>query len=92
MATKARNLSRVSLRKEQVREIQWSPEAEPSPELLRMPGFKQWHAQMQLVRNRDIESINRAVANTPRFLTIEVRTDDPANPVDGQIWIRVDLI
>lgn len=24
-------------------------------------------------------------------LVIELRTDDPATPVDGQIWLRTDL-
>jgi hypothetical protein len=56
-------LRRISKRHDQVLEIQWSELPEPPETLKRIPGVDQWWQQMRLVRNRDIETLNKLVVN-----------------------------
>lgn len=89
-----RQLSRIALRKDQILEVQFGPIPEPPPEMAKLPGVETWFSQLKISRERDISSIDRMLSNLRNLsstLTIESRTSDPANPVTGQIWLRVDL-
>lgn len=51
-------LRRISKRHDQVLEVQWAPWPEPPAALMRIAGVSQWWAEMRLVRNRDIDTLN----------------------------------
>lgn len=58
-----KELSRKSLRKDQVIEIHFAPWPEPPPETLRLPGMMKWWADMKLARERDTETFQSLVNN-----------------------------
>jgi len=57
------DLSRISLRRDKVLELQFSTWPEPPPEMLKLPGVATWWAQMKLVRERDIVSMRTFINN-----------------------------
>lgn len=59
----ARQLSRKSLRRDQVLEIHFADWPEPTQELIKLPGLKVWWQEMKLARERDIQSMHRLVNN-----------------------------
>lgn len=59
----ATDLSRKSLRKDQVLEIHFSPIPEPPPEMMKLPGVRAWFEQLKLMRERDTQSFQRMVNN-----------------------------
>lgn len=59
----ARQLSRLSLRTDQVLEFHWSPLPELPAEASKLPGMRAWYEQLRLMRERDIQSFHRLVAN-----------------------------
>lgn len=61
--SKATDLSRRSLRRDQLLEIHLSPMPDPPPEMMRLPGVRQWIEQLHLMRQRDIQALQRLVAN-----------------------------
>lgn len=61
--SKAIELSRRSLRRDQILELHLSQLPEPSPQLLKMPGFADWFQQLKLMRERDMQALERLVAN-----------------------------
>lgn len=61
--SKALDLQRKSLRRDQVLEIHFAPIPEPPAELLRMPGMRAWFDQLRLMRERDTQAFQRFVAN-----------------------------
>lgn len=90
----AKDLSRISLRPDQILELHFDRLPELPPEAARLPGIQNWSNGMKLARERDIQAFHRLVSNISSIssnLKIEVRTSDPADPVTGQIWLRVDL-
>jgi len=58
-----RQLSRISLRPDQILEVQFGPWMEPSPEMLRLPGVNAWWQQLRLSRERDISTFNKLINN-----------------------------
>jgi hypothetical protein len=56
-------LRRISKRQDQILEIQWAPWPDPPPALMRIAGVSEWWQQMRLVRNRDIDTLNKLVVN-----------------------------
>mgnify|MGYP001167276457 CR=1 FL=1 len=93
MAT-TKELSRISLRTDQVLEIHFDRFPELPPEAAKLPGMQNWITGMKLVRERDVQAFHRLVNNVSSIssnMKVEVRTSDPSNPVTGQIWLRVDL-
>jgi hypothetical protein len=61
--SKAIELSRRSLRRDQVLEIHFSPLPEPPQQMLKLPGVREWIDQMKLMRQRDVQALERMVAN-----------------------------
>ena len=61
--SKAIDLSRRSLRKDQLLEIHFSPLPEPPPEMMKLPGVRVWFQQLKLMRERDTQALQRFVAN-----------------------------
>lgn len=56
-------LSRRSLRQDQILELHFPPWPEPSPEMMKLPGVSAWWTQMRISRERDIQSFHRLVNN-----------------------------
>lgn len=56
-------LSRLSLRRDQVLEFDLCNWPEPPPELLKMPGFNTWWQHMLLTRERDRTSFKKLFNN-----------------------------
>jgi len=61
--SKAIELSRRSLRRDQVLEIHFSPLPEPPQQMLKLPGVREWIDQMKLMRQRDVQALERMVTN-----------------------------
>ena len=59
----SRQLSRLSLRTDQVLEFHWGPLPELPAEAAKLPGLRAWYDQLRLMRERDIQSFHRLVAN-----------------------------
>lgn len=59
----ATDLSRKSLRRDQVLEIHFAPLPEPPPNMMKLPGVADWWAQMKLTRERDVQVFHRMVNN-----------------------------
>lgn len=59
----AKQLSRTSLRRDQVIEIHFAPWPDPPQEMLKLPGVAKWWDLMKLGRERDTQSIQRLVNN-----------------------------
>lgn len=61
MATtdKARKLSRLKLRSDQLVEIHLDKMPEPPPEMIRLPGVAAWFSGMRLKEERDQQSLHR---------------------------------
>lgn len=57
------DLSRKALRRDQILSIQFAPWPEPPPEMMRLPGVRQWWQDMTLARDRDIQTMFRMVNN-----------------------------
>lgn len=66
------DLSRISLRQDQILELHWSPLPEPPPNMMKLPGVAEWWAQMKLARERDVQSFHRLVVN------LQIRANSPA--------------
>lgn len=62
MATE-RDLSRISLRKDQVVELHLDKFPEPPAAMMKLPGVAQWWSEMRLMRERDIQALYRFVNN-----------------------------
>ena len=63
LADKQRALSRISLRKDQVLEIHFTPLPEPPAEMMKLPGVRTWIEQLKLMRERDTQALQRLVNN-----------------------------
>lgn len=61
--SKATDLSRRSLRRDQILEIHFSPLPEPPPETMKLPGFRAWFEQLKVMRERDTQAIQHFVNN-----------------------------
>lgn len=61
--TKAQMLSQRSLRRDQTLEFHLSPLPDPPDEMLRLPGVRAWVDSLKLMRQRDIQAMQRLVAN-----------------------------
>ena len=59
----ARQLSRLSLRQDQILELHFDKLPEPPVEMMKLPGVRRWFNDMKLVRERDIQSFQRMVNN-----------------------------
>lgn len=59
----ATQLSRSSLRRDQVLELHFAPWPEPPPEMLKLPGVSKWWTDMKLARERDVQAFHRFVNN-----------------------------
>lgn len=59
----ATDLSRKSLRRDQVLEIHFDQLPEPSPNMMKLPGVAEWWAQMKLTRERDVQALHRLINN-----------------------------
>ena len=55
----ARQLSRLAVRADLIREIQLNRLPEPPPEMLKLPGVKLWYEAMVHLRTQDIEAFSR---------------------------------
>lgn len=62
MPTKT-DLSRISLRRDQVLEIHFDKIPEPPAEMLKLPGVAAWWASMKLHDERRIQAFHRLVNN-----------------------------
>lgn len=58
-----KDLSRISLRTDQVLEIHFTQLPEPPPEFLKLPGAANWFRDLKLARERDIQAFHRLVNN-----------------------------
>lgn len=56
---KARKLSRLALRSDQLVEIHLDKMPEPPEQMMRLPGVSAWFAQMRLKEERDQQSLHR---------------------------------
>ncbi len=68
----ATDLSRKSLRRDQVLEIHFAPLPEPPPQMMKLPGVSEWWSQMKLIRERDIQVFHRMVNN------LQISANSPA--------------
>lgn len=68
MTQKEKQLARISLRDDQPLEIHFRPFPEPAPELLKLPGMAKLLADMKLMRESDVESLQRMVLRLQRTL------------------------
>lgn len=59
----ARQLSRISLRRDQILEVQFTNWPDPPPEMLRLPGVQKWWDEMKLCRERDINTLQKLINN-----------------------------
>lgn len=59
----ATDLSRRSLRRDQILELHFSPIPEPPPEMMKLPGVRAWFEQLKLMRERDTQCFQRMVNN-----------------------------
>ncbi len=59
----ATELSRKSLRRDQLLELHFSVWPEPPPEMLKLPGVAKWWNEMKLARERDVQAFHRFVNN-----------------------------
>ena len=59
----ARQLSRKSLRGDQLLEFHLEPMPEPPPAMLKLPGVREWYASLRLMRERDNAMFYRLVNN-----------------------------
>jgi len=59
----ALQLSRTSLRRDQVLEIHFAPWPDPPANMMKLPGVQEWWNQMKLCRERDIQTMQRMVNN-----------------------------
>lgn len=57
------DISRKSLRRDQVLEVHFLPWPEPPPNMMKLPGVADWWNQMKLARERDVQSLHRLVNN-----------------------------
>lgn len=64
-----RQLSRISLRPDQILEVQLGPWPAPPQEMLKLPGVNAWWQEFRLARERDINSIERMLNNLNRSST-----------------------
>lgn len=62
MAT-AKDISRKSLRRDQVLEVHFMPWPEPPPNMLKLPGVAEWWNGMKLARERDTQALHRLINN-----------------------------
>jgi hypothetical protein len=87
----ARTLSRLSLRQDQIIELNLDRLPEPPASMMKLPGVASWFNQMKLARERDTQALYRMVNNMKGSsgMTVPVVTSDPANPVTGQMWLLV---
>lgn len=58
-----KDLSRISLRNDQVIELNLDNLPDPPPEMLKLPGVAAWWANMKLIRERDKQAFYRLVNN-----------------------------
>ena len=56
---KARQLSRIKLRSDQLVEIHLDKLPEPPDQMLKLPGVGQWMSQMRLKEERDTQALHR---------------------------------
>lgn len=60
----ARQLSRTALRRDKILELPaWPQMADPPPELMKIPGFREYHAQEKLYNERLQNVFNVLVNN-----------------------------
>lgn len=59
----ALQLSRRSLRRDQILEIQWPSMPEPPPALMRIPGFAEYHAGLKLHNERTQAVFDKLINN-----------------------------
>lgn len=59
----ATQLSRLALRRDKILEVPWPQMPSPPPELLRMPGFREYHEQQKLYMERVQNVFNNLVNN-----------------------------
>lgn len=71
-----RQLSRISLRKDQILQVQFGPWNDPPPEMAKLPGVNPWWNEMKLARERDIATIERMLNNITQAAT----TTSPTTP------------
>jgi hypothetical protein len=56
-----KDLSRISLRTDQVLEVHFDKLPEPPPEMLKLPGVASWFRDLKLMRERDVQAFQRLV-------------------------------
>lgn len=56
-------LRRLSLRKDQILEVQFGPWPDPPEQMLRLPGVQTWWNEMKLARERDINTMHKLINN-----------------------------
>jgi len=61
--SKTTDLSRRSLRRDQILEFRLAPLPEPPPEMMKLPGVARWWEQMVLMRRRDTEALYALINN-----------------------------
>lgn len=58
-----KDLSRISLRTDQILELHFDKLPEPPPEMMKLPGVANWFRDMKLMRERDVQAFHRLVNN-----------------------------
>lgn len=80
----ARTLSRLSLRQDQIIELNLDRLPEPPPSMMKLPGVASWFNQMKLARERDTQALYRMVNNLSGAVatttTTVSNTPGPAGP------------
>lgn len=74
----ARQLSRLSLRTDQILELHFTPLPEPPPEMMKLPGVRSWFEQLKIMRERDVQALNRLVA---RFQSPVTETNEQVSRI-----------
>lgn len=75
-----RQLSRLSLRQDQIIELNLDRIPEPPPEMIKLPGIASWFNQMKLARERDIQAFYRMVNNLAAQAAAASSIPGPAGP------------
>lgn len=84
--SKAQDLSRMSLRRDQVLEFKMDRLPQPQPQMLKLPGLAQWWAQMELSRERDTQAIYRLVNNLSESAMAAAGGGDETNLVEEGVF------
>lgn len=75
-----RELSRRSLRPDQVTEVHLDRLPDAPPEMLKLPGVRMWMDAMRLARDRDIQGLHRIISGINATASATSTTPGPSGP------------